>query len=138
MGDTSPLTGEPIAKEDRMTKTMTTVLIGITLLGGYGCQVAKPKPEMIEKEKYILLMADAAAAETLYLKCNKEADRLDREHEQLKREYKDLKYFIAGNTDATNEDLKYIIYDLRFPFPAGDPDAMQEWTLEFNRARGIK
>jgi hypothetical protein len=78
-----------------MTKPMTAVLIGILLLGGYGCQVTKPKPKMVEEEKYILLMADAAAAEKLYLKCNKEADRLDRENKQLKHilnsNYKDFK-----------------------------------------------
>ena len=75
MGDTSPFTGEPIAKAGRMPKTMTIALIGILLLGGYGCHVPKPKPKMIEEEKYILLMADAAA-EKLYLECIKEADRL--------------------------------------------------------------
>jgi len=35
-----PFTDEPIAKEDRMPKTMTTVLLGIMLLGGYGLAVA--------------------------------------------------------------------------------------------------
>ncbi len=67
-----------------MTQIATIILVSLLLMGGYGCQVAKPKPKMVEEEKYILLMADAAAAETLYLKCNKETDRLKRENKQLK------------------------------------------------------
>ena len=67
-----------------MVQIVTIILVSLLLLGGYGCQIGEPKPKMVERDQYIRLEADAAAAETLYLKCNKEADRLERENKQLK------------------------------------------------------
>ncbi len=79
---------------------MTIALASILLLGGYGCQTT---PERVSDE-YIELAATKAVAMTLVLRCQKSARELNRKHEQLKRENKQLKHILDSHYEDFNRE----------------------------------
>ena len=86
-----------------MTQIATIILVSLLLLGGYGCQTT-PGRESDEYDEYIELAATKAVAMTLVLRCQKSARELNRKHEQLKRENKQLKHILDSHYEDFNRE----------------------------------